>query len=107
MEITLDDGRRVRPWAAKTGYKSGYSYAEIDRVLRRLLTMRREALGIADPPQLAAALTAARAGDPRPIDGLLASHEIDAALYGQRLHELADSGDVDLELLRKRRRELL
>ena len=105
VQLTLTNGRRVRPWAAKSGYKSGYDYAEIDRLVRRLALMRREALGILDPPQLAKALAAAKAGDPRPIDDLLAAGVIDATLYHGRLHELAESGQLDLNALRQRRRE--
>jgi hypothetical protein len=85
VELTLTNGRKVRSWAAKAGYKSGYSYTDIERIVNRLRMMRREALGIADPPQLADALEAAKQGDPRPIDEMLANHLIDSTLYEARL----------------------
>lgn len=107
VEITLHDGRKLRSWAARTGDKSGYSYVEIDRVVRRLLMLRRDVLGIPDPPGLAAALAAARRGDPGQIDKLLAAHEIDGTLYEERLHELAAAGEIDLDSLRRARREQL
>jgi hypothetical protein len=107
IEITLNDGRTVRPWATRTGDKSVHSYVEIDRVLRKLIMLRRDALGIPDPPGLAAALAAARRGDPAEIDKLLATDEIDSALYEERLHELAATGEIDLDSLRRARREQL
>lgn len=107
VQITLSNGRRVRPWAAKTGYKSGHDYAQIERLVGRLDLMRRDVLGISDPPQLAKALAAARAGDPAPIDDLLATGVIHPALYQSRLHELAETGQLDLEALRRRRRETI
>jgi hypothetical protein len=107
IELTLNGGRKKRSWAAKAGYKSGYSYTDIERIANRLRMMRREALGISDPPQLADALEAAKRGDPGPIDEMLAKHLIDSTLYEARLHELEQAGEIDAEALRSRRRQEL
>ena len=104
--VTARNGQRVKSYATATG-DGGRSPEIIDELLRRLIVMRREQLGIADPPELAAALKAAERGDPGPIGDLLASGAIDMATYEQRLHDLADEGRIDLEAFRRARRDQL
>jgi hypothetical protein len=105
LEITRTDGRVIRPIVPKASIYSGYSDFDLDRIVERLRRMRRQALGGADPPELTDALSAAANGDPGPMDHRLAAHEIEPDEYSERLHELADAGRVDLETLRRARRE--
>jgi hypothetical protein len=105
LEIALTNGRIIQPRAARAGDDYGHTYADLDRVAQQLEMMRRAARGITDPPELAAALDAAKRGDPHPIDDMLAAHAVDATLYEQRLHQLAETGEIDMEELRRKRRE--
>jgi hypothetical protein len=105
LQITRTDGRVIRPLVPKASFYSGYSNGDLDRIVQRLLAMRRHALRGADSPELTEALAAAASGNPVPIDHLLATHGIEPEEYSERLHELADRGQVDLEALRRARRK--
>jgi|SRR5581483_6514859 len=105
VAIEQRDGRLVHIWASYGNAGGGTSYEERDRLLGQLESMRRRVLHIEDSPELTAALAAARRGDPQPLDELLAAGAIPAVLYTQRLHELAEAGEIDLSKLRTQRRQ--
>jgi len=104
IQITCTDGRVSEPLVTLAGQFYGYSFEDVDRIAQRLNRLRRHSLRIVDSPELVQALAAATSGDPRPIDQLLASGAITPEEHAERLHELADAGQVDLETLRLARR---
>jgi hypothetical protein len=101
--VRLRDGRVVRISATGGTGSRGASQRERERVLAQFELMRDRSVGAADT-ELVAALDTAKRGDPRSLDHLLAAHKVSPGVYTEQLHRLAAAGEVDMEALRRERR---
>jgi hypothetical protein len=108
LKVFKRDGGAVNVWVTTIGYRGDYSSSQVMDFASRLERMRAEAMGELPPQasheEIERALTSAQAGDPGPLDGLLASHRLDPELYSELLHRRAAAGQLDLDRLRANRR---
>ena len=109
LDVCKRDGKRVHIWVTVTGWRGDYFEGEVDGIAAKFGRLRATAVGLDDLDgsqrrALDEAVAAAQAGDLGPMDRILVSDRMDPDVLYARLHELAETGQLDLDALRAKRR---
>lgn len=83
IEIGLRNGDVLRPGATRQT-RLAYSAAELDEIVRRLETLRRDCVGEGDPPELRVALGLDAQGNHTLVEDMLEVGLIDPIAYRER-----------------------